>query len=160
MGDKDSVLQRIWGNDTPTNEAMEEGTRCHEIVSSKKIKLLPIMDDAWIWESDTEGFYTWNVYDWLTIRAKIDCWNGKDIVIDWKTGHRKSILQDTKQIWFYAWILKSKGYDIKKGYIVKLDKDLKVEGITEVTITEEKLIAIANWAETIASEIFTEINNA
>ena len=86
-------------------------------------------------------------------------WNNVDIVVDWKTGTKHSWEHDTKQIWFYAWMLKQKGIDIKEGYIVKLNEKLELEGITRILITPEKLIAIENWIETIGSEIFDQLNS-
>jgi len=160
MGARDEVMARIWGTHYEPTERMQAGQDLHTLAAENKLKALPFINDSWLWESDKDNYYTHDLHDWLQLRCKIDLWDGKTIILDWKTGTKHSWEHDTKQIWFYAWMLKQKGFDIKEGYIVKLSKDLKVEGVTRILITPEKLVAIENWIETIATDIFSMANES
>lgn len=148
---------------------MEDGIRVHDIIAQKKLVLLPprFQDPkTGQWEDRELGINTWNtsntkpieVFDWLNMSMIADYLDPvKGILIDWKSGSRKSSEHSKMQLYVYAYLLSLIGIEIKVGIIAKVDE--LPEGAIICTdysvykINEEKLEVGRDYIEGNASEL-------
>lgn len=152
-----------------TDMYMEDGIRIHEIIAKKKLILLPprFQDkETGQWEDKEKGINTWTttntkpieVFDWLNMSMIVDYLDPvKGVLIDWKSGSRKSSEHSKMQLYVYAYLLSLIGIKIKVGIIAKVEE--LPEGAIICTdysvykINEEKLEVGRDYIEGNASEL-------
>lgn len=156
----------VRGEKTPTNIYMEEGARIHDIIASKRLKLIPIISDSAIYEDIVPDKKKWvnyfkvPVFDWLDVSMVVDVLDPKNkLIVDWKTGRGKSTEYNKLQVYIYAYLLGKEGIDIKYGVMAKVREDLSgailCTDYSIYKITPEKLELAENYIESNASEIYS-----
>lgn len=171
-GNRDEAIKMIMGEETLQTWNMAEGSRIHKIISDNRLKLLPFLSDSAIYEDvDRENdkwvnYFRVRVFDWLEmsmIADVIDVENG--LLIDWKTGNKKSTEHNKLQLYCYAYLLSilPSPIEIKEAVIASVyqtpEETIHVRDFSLYKITDEKLEYAENYIESNASEIYSAINN-
>ena len=166
--DRDMAIKMLSHQGT-TNMYMEDGRRIHEIISSKKLVLLPPRfqnPKTGQWEDPSKGINTWTethtkpieIFEWLEMSMIVDYLDPVNgILVDWKSGSAKSTEHSKMQLYVYAYILKQIGIDIKVGVIAKVEETtesaITCTDYSVYKINEEKLEVGRDYIEGNASEI-------
>lgn len=166
-GRKDDAIKMIMGDTVAENIYMTEGKRIHKIISDKKLRLLPFIKDTAIFESDGDviegriNYFKVNVFDWLDMGMIIDVLDPVEkIIIDWKSGSRKSSEHNKMQLYVYAYLLSKlpEPIEIEKVIMAKVSESqqgvITCDDFCIYKINEEKLAVAENYIESNASEIY------
>jgi hypothetical protein len=153
-GDKKRAINGVLRLPTETTPAMENGKRVHKLISDSKAKLLPFIDDTFIYEDIDPDKGRWVNYFNIPMGVKgdngipdytidysmvIDCYSPeKGIIIDWKTGKTKSSGHNKMQLYCYAYALEFEGVNITTGIIGKVNNDAELEDFTSCTIGDKE----------------------
>ena len=144
-GYKEQAINGILRIPIEQNEAMKEGSRIHSLISETKPKLLPFMDDTFIFEdirpekSKWVNYFKIRLNDEIDFSMVVDCYSPKrGIIIDWKTGKHKSNKHDKMQLFCYAYALGFRGVNLTKGVIAKVDSKAQLEDFSAYTIGERE----------------------
>lgn len=162
-GRRDDAITMLMGDSIEGNVLMKEGKRIHEIIANKKLKLLPFIKDTAVFEGDRENrinYFKVDVFDWLEMSMVADVLDPiEGLLIDWKTGNRKSTQHNKLQLYVYAYLLSKlpEPIEIKKAVIAKvgeIDDAILVEDFSLYKINKEKLELAENYIESNACEIY------
>lgn len=161
------------GEEIEATLAMEEGKRIHEIISSKRLMLLPFLSEEAVFEKinpekkDWINYFRVPVNEWLDLSLVIDVLDMKSglggLVVDWKTGRKKSQEHNKMQVYMYAYALSKlpKPLKVDHGVIAKVFEDesgaIIVQDWSPYKITPEKLELAENYIESNASEIYESL---
>lgn len=149
-----------------------EGKRIHDLIAQKKLKLLPMIKDTAIFEDYDKGINAWTgktgnpvqVNEWLEMSMIADVLDPKEkLLIDWKSGSRKSTEHNKLQLYVYAYLLSilPEPIEITTGIMAKVEES--TEGVITCTdfslykINQEKLEYAENYIESNASEIYNNL---
>jgi hypothetical protein len=169
-GRQDDALKMFMGGSIAPNVYMEEGKRVHKIISDKKLKLLPFIKETAIYEDiDPEkkkwvNYFRVQVFDWLEMGMVADVLDPVEgLLIDWKTGSRKSNQYNKMQLYIYAYLLRKldEPIIINQAVLAKVGEDqsgaIICEDFSMYKIDENKLMIAENYIETNASEMFMHL---
>lgn len=172
-GNKDAAIKMLMGEEIEATLAMEEGKRIHEIISSKRLMLLPFLSEEAVFEKinpekkDWINYFRVPVNEWLDLSLVIDVLDMKSglggLVVDWKTGRKKSQEHNKMQVYMYAYALSKlpKPLKVDHGVIAKVFEDesgaIIVQDWSPYKITPEKLELAENYIESNASEIYESL---
>lgn len=172
-GDKDRAIKMLMGEEMEATFPMEEGIRIHDLIAEKKLLLLPFMSKDAIFEKvvpDREkciNYFRVEIFDWLDISMIADVLDMKSemgrLLIDWKTGSRKSMEHNKLQLYVYAYALSMlpEPIVIDNAVIAKVGEDssgaILLEDWSLYKITPEKLELAENYIESNASEIYASL---
>lgn len=168
-GNKEEALAKMAGVSDFQTAAMKDGADIHAEIARKKLRLIPDINDSWIYENnEAEDRKNWINYfevmatPYIKLRFVIDALSIENkTILDWKTGKRKSYEQNKMQIYIYALGVELAGLgEIDKGIFAKVVKDYETEAIycndyAVFKINEEKKELARNYIETIGGEIYT-----
>ena len=174
-GRRDDAIKMFMGGNIEDNEYLQEGRRLHKLISDKKLRLLPIIKDTAIFEDINPEEHKWvnyfrvPVFDWLEMSMVADVLDPVEgLLIDWKTGSRKSTQHNKLQLYIYAYLLTKleQPIYIKSAILAKVSEDVSGAVICDdfslFSIDDNKLEIAENYIESNASEIFNfiqEMNN-
>jgi len=162
---KEKVLKMFIGEEIESNIYMEEGKRIHEIISTNKLPLIPLIKETAEFEDIQPDKGLWKNYfkcpvnEWCDLSMVADVLDRKEgIVIDWKTGSKSSMEQNKLQVYMYAYGLGKLGIDIKHGVMAHVvegqDKTIYCSDYTVYKITPDKIALAENYIETVGGEIY------
>lgn len=164
-GDKDAAIGMIYGKKIPETPAMANGSRVHELISTQRLRLLPCIDDTYVFEDIEPDAHRWvnyfkiNIYPWLDLSMRIDVLSReRGVVIDWKTGKHSSADADPMQIYLYAIALEKIGVPINTGIMAKVNDDVTLSDYTVIKIGPHARKQGYEFIDTYAAEIFAELN--
>lgn len=166
---KEQALSRIAGMETVTTAAMVDGRDIHAEVAKNKLKLIPELSDAAIYENNEVGeketwvnYFEVQILPHIKLKLVIDVLDPQEgIIVDWKTGKRNSYENNKMQIYIYALAVKKLGIaDINRGIFAHIYKNYDYDTIHCIDysifkINQEKLDLAENYIETIGNEIYT-----
>lgn len=157
-GDKEGAMSMLLGESIPPTPAMLEGQRVHGWVAQEKMKLLPFMDDTFVWEGPEHhgaGYFRVEFLPNYQLSGKVDAYSiERGWLIDWKTGKTPSSTQDPRQLHLYHFLLKqSLGATFHSGAIAHISSEAKVLDWTRVQLSEGKATDAAAWAMETIGEI-------
>lgn len=163
-GKRDEAIKVLAGIELPKNEYMIEGSRIHDIISSKKLKLIPEISDQAIYEDIRPEDHSWvnyfrvEIFPWLDLSMVVDVLDAPRI-IDWKASSKRSTEHNKMQIYLYALGAELKtGKKITEG-IFGTVKDYEGAIICEdysiFKINDAKKELAKNYVESIGSEIYS-----
>lgn len=163
-GRRDEAIKVLSGIELPKNEAMENGSRLHDIVANKKLRLIPEITDKAIFENFKPeekkwvGYYKVKLFDWLDLSMVIDVLDGHRI-IDWKASTLRSTEHNKMQIYLYALgVEKATGKKITEGIFGTIKEwggAVICDDYSVFKINDKKKELALNYAETIGSEIYS-----
>jgi hypothetical protein len=169
-GRQDDAIKMFMGGSIEETVYMTEGKRVHELIAKKKLKLLPFIKDTAIFEDIVPDKHQWinyfrvPVFDWLDMSMVADVLDPVEgLLIDWKTGSRKSNQYNKMQLYIYAYLLSKleEPIIIKQAVLAKVGEDpsgaIICENFSMYKIDENKLMVAENYIETNASEMFLHI---
>lgn len=102
----------------------------------------------------TELFLSADLAPWLVLRGVIDLVDG-DVVYEWKTGgsiDSQSIAR-TQQVGIYGLLCHLNGMPVKTAQIHHFNQHNKSTDMTIVHLTKQRMLAAADWIESIASDM-------
>lgn len=166
-GRKDDAIKMLMGADIEQTLYMAEGKRIHELISDKKLRLLPFIKDTSIYEgngdnrSERLNYFRVPVFEWLDMSMIIDVLDPiEKFIIDWKTGTRKSTQHNKMQLYVYSYLLTKleEPINIEKAIMAKVSESdsgvITCDDFSIYKINESKLELAENYIETNASEIY------
>ena len=166
-GDRDGAMKLLAGIELPRTPAMIEGSRIHDIISQKKLKLIPEITDKAIFEDIQPDKHIWTNYfkvelnDWLDLSMVIDVID-EPRIIDWKASTKRSTEHNKMQIYLYALgVEKATDKKITEGIfgtVKDYDGAIICDDYSVFKINKAKKELALNYAETIAGEIYSFIN--
>lgn len=166
-GNVDGAMKIYAGVGIPENEAMKFGKEIHDIIASKELKLIPeISKDAIFENTRAEDRRKWvnyfrvRVNEWLEMSMVIDVLD-RGLIVDWKTGARRSTAQNKMQIYIYAFLLSLINVRIDQAILAKVDTSGDSIYCTDYSIykiNDEKRAQALNYIETNAGEIYTSLD--
>jgi len=168
-GRRDEAMKMLAGIETIQTPAMKRGSKLHDYIASRKLKLIPEISDKAIFEDIQPEKSIWTNYfrvdltDWLKLSMVVDVYDPENkLIIDWKSGSRRSTEHNKMQIYLYALGTEiATGTKIERGIygaIKEFDGGVICNDYSIFKINDEKLELARNYAETIASEIYSFIN--
>jgi len=162
-GRRDEAIKMLAGIELPKNKFMEEGSRIHDIISSKKLKLIPEISDQAIYEDIRPEDHSWvnyfrvEIFDWLDLSMVVDVLDSPRIV-DWKASTKRSTEHNKMQIYLYALGTEiATGKKITEGIFATVkdyDGAIICDDYSVFKINEAKKELAKNYIETIGSEIY------
>jgi hypothetical protein len=156
----------IMGDGIKDNMYLREGRRIHEKIAENKLRLLPFIKDTAIFEGkygekNMQNYFRVPVFEWLDMSMVADVLDPVEkLLIDWKTGMRKSTEHNQLQLYVYAYLLTRlpEPVEIEKAIIGKVRETKEgaiiCDDFSLYKINEEKLALAENYIESNASEIF------
>lgn len=174
-GRTDEAIKMIMDSSgSDENIYMREGKRIHSKIAEGKFRLLPFMKDTGRFELPNgenpeekrkdPNYFRVEVFDWLDMSMLVDYLDPVEgLIIDWKSGSRKSTEHNKMQLYVYAYLLSRlpEPIIINRGVIAKVWES--PEGVVSCSdfslykINEEKLEIAENYIESNASEIYNMI---
>lgn len=159
-GDTQAALDMLEEDGLPPTPAMLEGQRIHGWIAQEKMRLLPGMDDTFVWEGAEHhgaGYFKVPLMPGVELSGKVDAYSvERGWIVDWKSGNTPAGSQDPRQIYLYHYLLKTAlGKDFSLGAFVRVSGQADVVDWVKVQLTPEKAEETATWAQGIALEIIT-----
>jgi hypothetical protein len=165
-GDREGALDMMAGKSLPLTPAMIEGSRLHGIIAQERPRLLPIIDETFVFEGvhqrrwESPNYYRTLIAPGLIISGMMDVISAKHgVIIDWKSGNTPITAQNPMQLYLYGAMLDREGIKTQAGIFAKVKADpgatppVAVDGHIRVKLTDERKQEAVDWAVRIHQEI-------